>query len=181
MISDTLAHAWLNSLRGTPYSLPRIYAGAILDDNSEVTGEGYRRVRIDTLLGDPADGEMRNDLPIVFPVAEGSWGTVDRIAIYAQESGGVALHEAAPVTSVTIGNGDLLTVGAENFVIKFRDGTVTFVVEGGGDEARVDQSELLGSGSTIMTPASEEHGFFTGLPIGGYSQSVDFDEPIVPE
>lgn len=181
MISDTLAHAWLNSLRGTPYSLPRLYAGAILDDDNEVSVSGYRRVRIDTLMGDPSGGEMRNDFPIVFPVAEASWGTVDRIAIYSQESGGAALHEAAPVTLVSIGNGDFLTVAAGNLVIKFRDGTVTFAVDDAGDDPRIEQSELLGAGATIMTPGSPDHGEFTGLPVGGYEQPAEFDTIISPE
>lgn len=110
--------------KNTTYTSPNAYIGyftdTITDDSvpTEVTGNGYARVQIDTLMGSAASGSISNTSAITFPAASGGdHGTVVAIAIFDASTSGNMLAYGSLTTAKTISDGDQLNIAIGNLTI----------------------------------------------------------------
>jgi len=88
--------------------------GVAGDLSSEVTGGSYARQPIS--WGTIALGSVANLLPVVFPLATASWGTVAFAAVMDNSVGGNALYHGAVGTSKPVDTGDQVTLPAGSIV-----------------------------------------------------------------
>lgn len=110
--------------KNTSYTSPNAYIGyftdTITDDSvpTEVSGNAYARVRIDTLMGSAASGSIANTSAVTFPAASGGdHGTVIAIAIYDASTSGNMLAYGSLTTPKTISDGDQLNIAIGNLTI----------------------------------------------------------------
>lgn len=113
--------------KNTSYTSPQAYIGyftdTITDDSTptEVSGNGYARVQIDTLMGSAASGSITNTSNITFPAASGGdHGTIVAIAIFdSLDSGGTnnMLAYGTLTASKNIQDGDQLQIATSNLTI----------------------------------------------------------------
>jgi len=74
--NNVLSHVF----QGESYTPPqRIYV-ALFTSAGEVSGGGYSRQEI--TLGAPANGVIRNDSEVHFPLAETDWGTITQTVLF---------------------------------------------------------------------------------------------------
>lgn len=110
--------------KNTSYTSPSAYIGyfnnSITDDSvpTEVSGNGYARVQIDTKMGSASSGTISNTSAITFPAASGGdHGVITSIAIFDASSGGNQLAYGDLTTSKTISDGDQLNIAIGNLQI----------------------------------------------------------------
>ena len=110
--------------KNTAYTSPNAYIGyfnnAITDDSTptEVSGNGYARVQIDTLMGSAASGSITNTSNITFPAASGGdHGTIVAIAIFDAATSGNMLAYGTLTASKNIQDGDQLQIATSNLTI----------------------------------------------------------------
>ena len=110
--------------KNTSYTSPQAYIGYFTDTitdasvPTEVSGNGYARVRIDTLMGSASSGSITNTSAITFNAASGGdHGTIVAIAIFDASSGGNQLAYGSLSSSKTISDGDQLNIASSNLTI----------------------------------------------------------------
>lgn len=119
-MTDYLESAWINTLRGTAYSVPALYVALMTTAPSEtgsgqeVTDGAYQRQQV--TLTDPSQesdlGTTSNSQELVFPAASTDWGTVTHAAIFDASAGGNMLLYAALDREKKIEPGDQLRIPA---------------------------------------------------------------------
>lgn len=92
------------------------------DSGSEVSGNGYARVQIDTLMGSAASASdvtsISNSSNITFAAASGgSFGTITHIGIYDASTAGNLLAHGALTASKQIDDGDTFQIATGNLTI----------------------------------------------------------------
>lgn len=113
-----LDNAILNAvLRNTSYTSPATVYVALFTvapdpsgGGTEVAGAGYLRTAV--TFGAPSNGVSSNSAPVAFPVAGGSWGTVQACAIFDDPTAGNMLYFGNLGTSKLVGAGDQI-----NFIV----------------------------------------------------------------
>jgi hypothetical protein len=114
-----------HSLGTTAYAKPAaVYLAAFVGDPGstgvEVAGNGYARQAV-TFNASSGSGEnpcaAASNADATFPVATGSWGTVDNLALYDAATGGDLLWYGPMTVSKSIGLGDQLKVASGNFTV----------------------------------------------------------------
>jgi hypothetical protein len=110
--------------KNTSFTAPQAYIGYFTDTitdastPTEVSGNGYARVRIDTLMNSASSGSITNGSNITFPAANGGdHGTVVAIAIFDASSSGNMLAYGTLSASKNIQDGDQLQIAASNLTI----------------------------------------------------------------
>ena len=106
--SDYLADAVINAaLRNTGFTGPAtVYVALFNTTNTvEATGGSYARVAVTFDAPSPA-GQTQNTGLVSFPVATGSWGTIDGVRLYDALTVGNILYSAAPASSKAITTDD---------------------------------------------------------------------------
>ena len=113
--------------KNTSFTAPQAYIGYFTDtitDTStptEVTGNNYARVRIDTLMASASNGQIKNSSNITFNAASGGdHGTIVAIAIFdsADSSGTNNMLAYGTLTaSKNIQDGDQLQIATNNLTI----------------------------------------------------------------
>ena len=117
-----LDHLFKNTTMTSPQAWIGYFNNAITDDSvpTEVSGNGYGRVRIDSLMGNASLGSIKNTSAITFPAASGGdHGTVVAIAIFDSDTGGTnnMLAYGSLTTPKTISDGDQLNIAINNLTI----------------------------------------------------------------
>lgn len=127
-ISDYLEAAWLNTFRGTSFSVP---AGGVhvalftaapgeAAGGTEVSGGAYARQNVaqagwnaPTQVGQTADETiLANTSTITYPTATANWGTVVAVGIFDTSVGGNLLYFGNLTTSKTVNTGDTFKFNA---------------------------------------------------------------------
>ncbi len=110
--------------KNTSYTSPEAYIGYFTDTitdasvPTEVSGNGYARVRIDNKMGSASSGSISNTSAITFPAASGgAHGTVVSIAIFDASSSGNMIAYGSLSSSKTISDGDQLNIAIGNLTI----------------------------------------------------------------
>jgi len=110
--------------KNTSYTSPSAYIGyfnnSITDASvpTEVSGNGYARVQIDTKMGSASSGTISNTSAITFPAASGGdHGVIVAIAIFDASSSGNMIAYGDLTTSKTISDGDQLNIAIGNLQI----------------------------------------------------------------
>lgn len=114
--------------KNTAYTAPNAYIGLFTTDptdsasGTEVSGNGYARVRIDTLMGSAATGSdnssITNTSAITFSAASGgNWGTITHIGIFDALTTGNLLAHGALSASKQIDDGDTFQINSSALTI----------------------------------------------------------------
>lgn len=91
-MSTYLMNALLSAhLRNVPYSSPqKVYVGLFNGDpaagGTEITGGAYARQQATFIA--PTNGQLSNDVDILFPIATAAWGNITHICIFDALAGG---------------------------------------------------------------------------------------------
>lgn len=128
-LSDYAERKILDHLfKNTSYTSPSAYIALFTtdpsdsDSGSEVSGNGYARVQIDTLMGSAASASdvtsITNTSAITFAAASGgSFGTITHIGIYDASSAGNLLAHGQLTASKQIDDGDQFQINTGNLTI----------------------------------------------------------------
>ena len=110
--------------KNTSYTSPQAYIGYFTDTitdasvPTEVSGNGYARIRIDNKMGSASSGSITNSSAITFNAASGGdHGTIVAIAIFDASSSGNMLAYGSLSSSKTISDGDQLNIASSNLTI----------------------------------------------------------------
>lgn len=114
--------------KNTAYTAPNAYIGLFTSDptdsasGTEVSGNGYARVQIDTLMGSATTGSdnssITNTSAITFGAASGgSFGTITHIGIFDASTSGNLLAHGALSASKQIDDGDTFQINTSNLTI----------------------------------------------------------------
>jgi len=110
--------------KNTSYTSPQAYIGYFTDTitdasvPTEVSGNGYARIRIDNKMGSASSGSITNTSAITFNAASGGdHGTIVAIAIFDASSSGNMLAYGSLSSSKTISDGDQLNIASSNLTI----------------------------------------------------------------
>ena len=113
--------------KNTSYTSPQAYIGYFTDTitdasvPTEVSGNGYARIRIDNKMGSASSGSITNTTAITFNAASGGdHGTIVAIAIFdsvdATGSNNMLAYGSLS-SSKTISDGDQLNIASSNLTI----------------------------------------------------------------
>lgn len=114
--------------KNTSYTSPSAYIALFTSDptdsasGTEVSGNGYARVQIDTVMGSATTGSdnssITNGSNITFAAASGgSFGTITHIGIFDASSTGNLLAHGALSASKQIDDGDTFQITTGNLTI----------------------------------------------------------------
>lgn len=117
--------ALLNWIRGTtmPAALTGCYLACFVGDpeagGTEVSGNNYSRTSMQSALPAPTGSNktISSNADIVTPIASGSWGTVDYIALYDASTSGNRIASGALSSSVAIASLDRLRIASGNLTL----------------------------------------------------------------
>ena len=94
-----------------PTAYVALFVGNPLDTGAggaEVSGSNYSRVATSASdWASAASGATSNAVAITFPIASGSWGTVDYFALYDASTAGNILAAGALTSGEAVGSGDV--------------------------------------------------------------------------
>ncbi|MDW8068561.1 MAG: hypothetical protein RML46_06590 [Anaerolineae bacterium] len=112
-ISDYLENAWLDTLRGNPFSVSAVYMSLHSDDPgedgaNEISGDGYARVQV--IFNAPSEGSMAMASPVEFPNMPNV--TVTHVGLWDSATGGNFLLRGALSSPVDIPAGFTLRITA---------------------------------------------------------------------
>lgn len=128
-LSDYAERKILDHLfKNTTFTSPSAYIALFTTDPSdsdsgtEVSGNGYARVQIDTLMGSAASASdvtsITNSSAITFAAASGgSFGTITHIGIYDASTAGNLLAHGQLTASKQIDDGDQFQINTGNLTI----------------------------------------------------------------
>lgn len=128
-LSDYAERKILDHLfKNTTFTSPSAYIALFTtdpsdsDSGSEVSGNGYARVQIDTLMGSAASSSdvtsITNSSAITFAAASGgSFGTITHIGIYDASTSGNLLAHGQLTASKQIDDGDQFQINTGNLTI----------------------------------------------------------------
>jgi len=110
--------------KNTAYTAPNAYMALFTDDptdagtGTEVTGNGYARVQIDTKMAAASSGQIVSNADITFPTASGgAFGTITHIGIYDASTAGNLLAHGALSASRVISDGDTFQINSGSLTI----------------------------------------------------------------
>ena len=124
-LSDYSELAVLNLLfKNTAYTAPNAYMGLFTSapndagGGTEVSGNDYARVQIDTKMASAASGAISSNADITFPTANGgAFGTVTHIGIFDASSSGNLLAHGALSASRVISDGDTFQINSGSLTV----------------------------------------------------------------
>tara|TARA_R110000822_G_scaffold233711_1_gene365079 strand:- start:1231 stop:1623 length:393 start_codon:yes stop_codon:yes gene_type:complete len=110
--------------KNTTFTAPNAYLGlftAAPNDaggGTEVSGNDYARVQIDTKMASAASGAISSNADITFPTANGgAFGTVTHIGIFDAASSGNLLAHGALSASRVISDGDTFQINSGSLTV----------------------------------------------------------------
>ena len=105
--------------KNTAYTAPNAYMGLFTSapndagGGTEVSGNDYARVQIDTKMASAASGAISSNADITFPTANGgAFGTVTHIGIFDAATSGNLLAHGALSASRVISDGDTFQINS---------------------------------------------------------------------
>jgi len=117
-IQDTLANAWLNTLRNVAAQYSAVYVSLHTDDPgttgaNEVSGGSYARQQL--TLAAPSNKQTSNSAALTFSNMPAV--TVTHIGLWTAATGGTFLWSGALTTARTLQAGDSLVIDVGNLTI----------------------------------------------------------------
>lgn len=110
--------------RNTAYTAPNAYLGLFTSapndagGGTEVSGNNYARVQIDTKMAAASSGSISSNANITFPAASGGdFGTITHIGIFDASTSGNLLAHGALTASKTISDGDTFQINSGSLTI----------------------------------------------------------------
>jgi len=110
--------------KNTAFTAPNAYLGLFTSapndagGGTEVSGNNYARVQIDTKMASASSGAISSNANITFPAASGgAFGTITHIGIFDASSSGNLLAHGALSASKTISDGDTFQINSGSLTI----------------------------------------------------------------
>jgi hypothetical protein len=120
-VRNAMLDWWFSNL-SSGYTTPsKLYLAFIKTDGTEVTGGNYSRCETNVSDWDAAvDGVVVNNTKFTFATPTGTWGSIQYVKIYDQDTGGTELgvSELASIREVTsVSPAPEIPVGTGRFLI----------------------------------------------------------------
>lgn len=110
--------------KNTAYSTPEAYIGLFTSDptdagsGTEVSGNGYARIRLDDKMASASSGSITNNANITFAAASGgSFGSVTHIGIFDALTGGNLTAHGQLAAAKQIDDGDTFQITTGSLTI----------------------------------------------------------------